>query len=187
MSAPKRTKKPKKTLPLFTFVFSIIVVLLGFILRYHADPIFTGYEPVSKAISSINQPASIFFPAVNFQLAVLPATIRDGKWGVHKDTANFLLSSSSPGQGGNIIIYGHNTQKVFAQLHQLTPGDNVVLKTESNQDFFYIVSEKKIVSPDQIEVLVPTDYEVLTLYTCTGLFDTKRLVVKALPLGQGNN
>ena len=182
MSAPKRTKKPnKKILPLFTFVLSIVVVFAGFIFRYHADPIFTGYEPTSQVSPNINQPTSIAFPDKNYQLSILPTSIRDGKWGLHRETANFLLSSSAPGQLGNIIIYGHNTQKVFAILNNLIVGDSIILKTESNQEYSYSVSEILTVIPDQTEVLAPTDHEVLTLYTCTGLLDQKRLIVKALP------
>ena len=60
-------------------------------------------------------------------------------------------------------------------------GDSIILKTESNQEYSYSVSEILTVIPDQTEVLAPTDHEVLTLYTCTGLLDQKRLIVKALP------
>ena len=43
----------------------------------------------------------------------------------------------------------------------------------------YMVNEILIVNPDQIDVINPTQDETLTLYTCSGYFDTQRLVVKA--------
>jgi sortase (surface protein transpeptidase) len=45
----------------------------------------------------------------------------------------------------------------------------------------YIVSETKRVLPNAVEEVLPTDHEVVTVYTCTGFLDSQRFVVKALP------
>jgi len=48
-----------------------------------------------------------------------------------------------------------------------------------NEWFSYEVSDVKEVLPNQTEVIKPTDDERLTLYTCSGFADTKRLIVTA--------
>jgi len=182
MSAPKRTKKfSKKLLPLLTFAFSILVILAGLVLRYRADPIFQDYEPEKLVSEETSRPILISFPKESFSLSVLPTRIVEGNWELHDATANYLVSSRSPGTGGNVIIYGHNTKDVFGLLHRLKVSDPIIIKNNLDQEYSYAVSEITTVKPDQIEVLAPTDHEVLTLYTCTGFLDQKRLIIKALP------
>jgi len=59
--------------------------------------------------------------------------------------------------------------------------DNLIYVLSTDNWFRYKVSDIKFVSPAQVEVIKPTANERLTLFTCSGFLDSKRLVVTALP------
>ncbi len=127
-------------------------------------------------------PNEIVIPKLNFTLDIKQTTIQNGKWGVSRDSASHLIISSVPGKKGNIIVYGHNRPGQLKILHKVVPGDYINLKTIEGKTYVYKVITKSIVWPDKIDLLYPTKSEVLTLYTCTGLADSKRLIVRAIPL-----
>lgn len=111
----------------------------------------------------------------NFQIA-----LRDGV--VHyPDTA-------IPGQPGNIVIFGHSSNQlwakgnykfIFAPLDKLENGDSIILDYKGNR-FIYTVTNKKIVKPTDLSVLDTTSSKRLTLITCTPVgSNTSRLIIEA--------
>jgi len=86
-----------------------------------------------------------------------------------------------PGQPGNTAIAGHRTTygAPFFRLDEMQSGDCIFLSTAQGR-FSYEVTERKVVSPDQIDVLNPTQDNRLTLTTCNPRFSaSQRLVVVA--------
>ncbi len=136
--------------------------------------------PTENFIVEKSLPTKVSFPNNN-TIELMPAHILDGQWQVADNKATYLSTSSQPGSGGNIVIYGHNTHDIFKPLHQLKLGDTITIHQQNNQQSEYTVKEIKIVDPENTTEVEPTSYEVLTLYTCTGLLDSKRLIVKAYP------
>lgn len=100
--------------------------------------------------------------------------------------------TSFPGQSGNIAITGHSSyfpwdpgrfKDVFALLHDVVVGDNIVMYWDQKK-YVYEIEEIKVVLPEDIEVLKQTPDERLTLITCTPVgTNLKRLVVIAKPVG----
>ena len=99
--------------------------------------------------------------------------------------------SRTPGNAGNFFLTGHSSfyrwdpgrfKDVFALLHEVKIGDTVQIFWK-NKNFEYIVREKKVVAPTEVEVLAqPDDREILTLMTCTPVGTNKnRLIVVAEP------
>lgn len=98
-----------------------------------------------------------------------------------------------PGDDGNVVITGHSSyfpwdpgrfKDVFALLHQVDVGDKVVVYHEQEK-FEYVVYEKKVVKPSQVEVLTQSGENRLTLITCTPVgTDLNRLVVFARPVSK---
>lgn len=87
-----------------------------------------------------------------------------------------------PGQPGNAAIAGHRTTygQPFYDLDELEAGDEINVRTLQG-DFRYVVDSKLVVSPDQTEVLAPTDEARLTLTTCEPRFSARRrLIVSAV-------
>ncbi|MBR4669735.1 MAG: class D sortase [Butyrivibrio sp.] len=114
----------------------------------------------------------------------------DSKEPVKEGTNKSALSASlghepgtaSPGEVGNCVIAGHrnyNFGKYFNRLDEVEVGDEIFVDTRDNT-YEYKVSEIKVVEPEDIEILDPTEDEQLTLYTCTPIYiATHRLVVIA--------
>jgi sortase A len=96
--------------------------------------------------------------------------------GYHKGTA-------LPGDAGNVVLSGHISSPregaIFNKLPQVEPGDGIVVSTADRQ-YLYVVSETKVVTPDAVEVLDPTDEAIVTMLTCVpdGIY-SHRLVVRA--------
>jgi sortase A len=87
----------------------------------------------------------------------------------------------APGQPGNSAIAGHRTTygAPFNQLDKMQVGDPIIVSTRQGT-FEYDVTELKVVSPRQVEVLDPTPDNRLTLTTCNPRYSaTQRLVLTA--------
>lgn len=96
-----------------------------------------------------------------------------------------------PGQGGNTVITGHSSyfpwdpgrfKDVFALLHDVVVGDEIVVFYEQKK-YIYKISSIKVVLPKDLEALKPASSEQLTLITCTPVgTNLKRLIVTAMPV-----
>jgi LPXTG-site transpeptidase (sortase) family protein len=135
-----------------------------------------------SAFSTSDVPASIDIPKRGINLDIKPAKINNGQWEISPDSASFLSQSSVPGKGGNIVIYAHNKRDLFGNLIAAEYGDIIHIRTNKGTIQEYQIRKKFIVSPDKIEVVEPTSYEVLTLFTCVGFADSQRLIIQAYPL-----
>ena len=91
------------------------------------------------------------------------------------------------GEKGNCVIAGHRNYsfgKYFNRLNEVEIGDDIYVDAMDGTHS-YKVSEIKVVTPDQIEILDDTEDEQLTLYTCTPIYiATHRLVIIAKPVGE---
>jgi sortase A len=86
-----------------------------------------------------------------------------------------------PGQPGNAAIAGHRTTygAPFYDLNDVDIGDEIIVKTLQGE-FTYVIREKTIVQPSQVEVLDPREGAWLTLTTCEPRYSArKRLIVAA--------
>lgn len=104
-------------------------------------------------------------------------TFKYGLWPLSDSNPTYLESSGTPTQPGNIIIYGHNTPKIFGNLSELKEGSVVSITTNTHTTLDYKIDLVKKVLPQDVEILQQGRDEQITLFTCTGLFDSMRLVV----------
>ena len=87
-----------------------------------------------------------------------------------------------PGERGNTSIAGHRTTfgAPFNRVNELASGDRIEATTVKGS-FVYLVSDIRIVRPDQYDVVGPTDDNVLTLVSCDPkLSATNRIIVRAV-------
>ena len=80
-----------------------------------------------------------------------------------------------------MVISGHNDifGQIFRRLGKLAPDDEIILYA-GDQPYHYVVVEKRVVAPTEVEIMEPTDEPTLTLITCHPyLIDTQRMVVFA--------
>ncbi len=100
------------------------------------------------------------------------------------DLVGQMIASANPGEGGNIVLVGHNYNNgwvyptgVFVNLQNMQAGSQVIVVTKSGKKFEYIVQMVKKVpwrlqNSNELEkhqkYLWPTENEQLTLVTCGG-------------------
>lgn len=123
-------------------------------------------------------PTRILIPDLKIDLLVKEALVKNGYWEVFSDAAGFGAGSAYPEEDGNQVIFAHARQGMFAPLKDAKTGQNIMVFTRDKW-YSYTISDIKEVLPNQLEVIAPTKEAILTLYTCSGYADSKRLIVVA--------
>ena len=125
-----------------------------------------------------------FLPDVVGRLTILSANINHYVvFGATLDKLEYgpgyILGTSLPGTGGNFAIAGHRTTygAPFGNLDKTEVGDSILFQTNTNQ-YEYVITEVKIVSPEDTYVLGNFGDDRITLSTCHPKFSARqRLVV----------
>jgi sortase A len=116
------------------------------------------------------------------------------EWPVADWAAGHHSTSANPGEGGNIVIAGHDDVRgeVFRGLHDVKVGDQVIVSTDA-ASYTYVVQEihMRLYANESLEeqlsvgaFIEPMPEERLTLVTCWPYqVDTHRLIVVAKPAG----
>jgi LPXTG-site transpeptidase (sortase) family protein len=145
--------------------------------------------------------ASVEIPAIDVDTPVTAVgwMVKDGsaadaqiEWDSPGPLAGWVITSGLPGDGANIVLYGHNNlyASIFRDLGSLKAGDRVLLKT-GESDWQYKVSQviflrAAFVDTDTLKsymkYLQPGTKEQLTLISCwPPVSNTHRIVVLAEP------
>ncbi|OGH14645.1 MAG: hypothetical protein A2687_00510 [Candidatus Levybacteria bacterium RIFCSPHIGHO2_01_FULL_38_26] len=103
----------------------------------------------------------------------------NGKWVLDSRYVLYLPTSGKLGDGGNTVFYAHNRDKLFGNLKKVSIGDTVKLGDSNGKTYIYKVYSLEYIKPSQIEKIDTNKKNTITLFTCDGWFDEKRLVVKA--------
>lgn len=188
---PKYKKKKAKSSSRITFVkkiLGIVLILVGFFLLYKPfipqtntaakEPIVADIAFEKEEVQS--EVKEIKIPRLSIDLSVTPSKIIDGYWEVSETTASHGMGSANPGEDGNVVVFAHARSGMFLNLRNVKKDDEVYILTDDRKHK-YVVYEITTVYPDDITTVAPSDSEVLTLFTCSGFFDEKRLIIKAVP------
>lgn len=190
LSLPKKLQRLNKSLsrwlknkPLFVVTLGLFIFFVG-ASHYWEIRVLSFTKPLVGA-STVKQgslPVQITIPSIDIDKSVNVGTIKDGVWQISYDSPTFLDSSARPGTGGNIVIYGHNKKAIFGNIPYLSLGQKIIVKTADGETHTYQAYWKDFVGSDRVELVSPTEKEELTIYTCWGLFDSQRAVLKAKPI-----
>jgi LPXTG-site transpeptidase (sortase) family protein len=126
------------------------------------------------------KPIEIIIPAINLDLPVIPAKLVRGNWEATSRGVSYLSSSPIPGTEGNSILYGHDWPNLLGNILKLKPGQIVKIKYLDGKIKIFTINSTVFVSPNETSILAPSKDTRITLYTCAGLFDSKRFVVTAI-------
>jgi LPXTG-site transpeptidase (sortase) family protein len=171
--------------------FPILLILLGLLLMsLWATHRFLYNQSMSiseKLLASYAQEQSsgslpIHISVGNINLPIVEAGRINGAWTISETSANHVYGSANPGSKGNVIIYAHNSEKLFGKLTDVKAGVRIAIRTTDSILHQYTVTSTEWVTTGHTELLAPTDTEILTLYTCAGLLDSLRVVVRAVPV-----
>lgn len=136
----------------------------------------------------LQPPERLLIPNIDLDAKVVPVgTKTDDKGKVLWETAAFAVGhhkgSGMPGESGNVVLSGHISSPregaIFHDLPHLEAGMGVIVVT-SDRQYLYTIVETKVVTPDAVEVLDPTEQSIITMLTCVpdGIY-SHRLVVRA--------
>lgn len=157
-------------------------ILLSLSLYYQYRQRILSFNAVPIEIQTVTErspePQKLRIESQNLELPITQSKIHNGVWEIAEATANHLELSARPGEKGNVVVYGHNKPEILGHLHQVQIGDTIKVTNQAGQEFVYQIEGKKIVNPDKIEAVLSTNYEKLTIYTCTGFLDSKRLILE---------
>ena len=142
------------------------------------NPIVINSELLSSKKTQSN-PIRILIPKADIVLPVVDAKIVNGYWELSETTASYGLGSGHPGEKGNTVIFAHAREGLFYNLKDVKAQDIIYVFTKDKW-FKYKVNKITEVFPNQTEVIGPTKNETLTLYTCSGFYDEKRLILTAV-------
>jgi LPXTG-site transpeptidase (sortase) family protein len=82
---------------------------------------------------------------------------------------------------GNIVLYAHNRKDLFGPIVKLEKGRLIILNSNNLQQKYEVI-EAFEASPTDIHLIQNQDENLLTMYTCSGWFDSKRFFVIAKPI-----
>jgi LPXTG-site transpeptidase (sortase) family protein len=175
----------KIALLLIIFIEGLILGGIGYYEKYHKYRVLSfvssPYEIVEE-VKEREKPEKIVIGNYGVEVLLEEGFINQGVWKISEENASHLVNSSVPGEGGNIVVYGHNRPHIFARLKEVNVGDTITLITQNETEYSYEVYETRRVKPNVIEDVQPKDVEVLTIFTCIGFMDSERLIVKAKPV-----
>jgi sortase A len=75
-----------------------------------------------------------------------------------------MKQTAQPGETGNSVITAHR-DTFFRHIYELNKGDHIQVR-RSGRTFTYAVTGKRIVKPEDVSVIKPTNDPQLTLITC---------------------
>ncbi len=143
----------------------------------HLLPSVQSYLEIPVPTQSPGQAIRLQIPALGQDVPIVEG---DG-WEQLKKGVGHHVGSANPGQIGNVVLSAHNDiyGEIFRELDKLEPGDEVIVFTE-RESFTYVVTERIIVEPTQVDVMDATNDATVTLISCYPyLVDNKRIVVFA--------
>ena len=143
------------------------------------EPIKIDQQLLSETVTG-HSPLRMIIPKLQMDVPVVEARVVNGYWELSEVAASFGVGSAYPGQTGNTVIFAHARERLFLPLRQAEP-DMIVYVLTDTVWHRYKISNVQLVNPDQVEVIAPSQDERLTLYTCSGFLDSKRLIVTATP------
>jgi len=123
-------------------------------------------------------PFRITIPEIELDWIVMEgtdyATLRQGP--------GHYTSSVFPGEDGTCVVAGHRTTygAPFNRLDELEEDDEILIETEGNEKFTYLVTGQEEALPTDMTVLENTEYPSLVLSTChPKYYATRRLIIYA--------
>jgi LPXTG-site transpeptidase (sortase) family protein len=141
------------------------------------SPLGTNFGLSQTQVAAVKiSPHRISFPSLGLDLAVAEGQISQNVWTLFDDKVSWLKTSSEPGKG-NTIVYGHNRSSLFGGLKNLKRGETITVY-HHNETYIYEIFDIKKVAPSDVTAIL-ADTNQLTLYTCDGAFDQKRLIINA--------
>ena len=164
-----------------------------------ASPAPATASPAPATRRASGPPVRLVIPAINLDRDLVAVGLdRNRVPIVPKHDIGWYNLSAGPGQGENVVLWGHvlrfrsapQIPAPFARLRELEPGARLTLYSADGSAHPYVVTEQVWATPNQVEYVLPTGRELVTMVSCIGdkvVVDgsvemTHRLITIAEPL-----
>jgi sortase (surface protein transpeptidase) len=136
-------------------------------------------QPTTEAVAQAPRPspARIVIDAIGLNRPLVGVGL-DAQFEpiVPKHDAAWFTGSATPGQGENVVLWGHALRfrdepeipAPFGRLNELQPGAAIVLYDEQGSAHSYTITQQIWATPDQVDYILPKGKEQLTLVSCIG-------------------
>lgn len=135
---------------------------------------------VSASTAQAQTPRTIDIPRLGYQypIPIVKIPLENQQWDVSGlgDYVGWL--DQTGWMSGNTVLVAHNYSVPFSHLNTLQIGDSIIVYDGTTSHTF-TVQKVFEVNPSEVWVTAPTFQTTLTLITCAGWNDTKRLVIVA--------
>lgn len=171
-----------------TTIITVVAILLAAMALAAYDhltaPAEVSFEhaPLVQGDASGVMPVAIKAADLNIAVPLELGSITNDEWVLSDEAANYLDVSGKIGESGNIVIYGHDKKSIFGNFKEAQTGQVVHLTGSDGQEREYTITNIFETTPENVDVIQPTEHELLTIYTCTGWRNSKRLIVQAEPI-----
>lgn len=134
-------------------------------------------QPTADASSAPSQPVRMVIDAIGLDLAPVSVGLDQRNVPiVPKHDAGWYNLSAQPGQGENVVFWGHvlrwkdapNVPAPFARVKDVAIGATITVYSADGSQYRYRVTEQVWVTPDQVQYILPVGSERLTLVSCIG-------------------
>lgn len=173
MASKKQPKKSHKKLNAFFLSFGFILIFFSFFIRSRNSQNLSFDTEIKAGQLAQEQPVRIYIPSVGVSLPVFETEVKNGVWEINKTGASSLKNAP------NLILYGHNSADRLGPLKKIKNKDEIILFFANGEKVSYEVDKITEVLPSAVDSLVTNDKNKIILYTCSGILDTRRLVIQA--------
>lgn len=134
-------------------------------------------SPIPTARPEAAPPVRLVIDAIDMDRALIPVGLDANRIPVVLDhDVGWYRLGAMPGQGDNIVLWGHvlrfrkapNIPAPFARLKELSPGATVTLIDANGNEHRYVVTRKVWATPDEVHYMLPQGREMVTMISCIG-------------------
>jgi LPXTG-site transpeptidase (sortase) family protein len=176
-------KKIISRILMFLGFFCFIIAFCFLIQRYNPYRLSFSVPPTNSKISQVKEKnLAVFLSIKNLginNLPIYPSRINGREWETTDKGVSYLTTTPPPGEKGNSILYGHNWSNLLGSLLKAVPGQNIEITFSDKTKKEFVIERIAQVSPNEKNILSPSNDNRITLYTCSGFLDSKRFVVVA--------
>lgn len=181
----------KRNIIILSLLFIAAAVLIGydpFVRNWRANhpsnaPTFSSVVETKPAPDTTNvaklqgKPVRISIPSLKIDLPIIDGLYNAEKqtWTLTNNKAQYAtITPLANNQSGNTFIYGHNRKDVFAPLHKIKAGAEVILYTDNGHEFRYSFRSSLETNPYDDSLFHYEGAPILTLQTCSGIWQQNR-------------
>jgi LPXTG-site transpeptidase (sortase) family protein len=178
---------------------SPLLALLTLLVIGTSGPQLALAAPRESSLASATTPSRLVIPAIGLSQPLVAVGVdRRNMPIVPKHNVGWYLGSARPGQGDNVVLWGHvlrwkdspGVPAPFERLKYLRLGDTISVVSANGRVYRYRVSRKVLARSNEVGYILPTGAERLTLVSCYGdnvivrgeLTKTHRLITIATPV-----